>query len=166
MFYNLSMKKNVLVNFRIEEELKDSFAQIVESQGFTMSEVITASIKDIVSRKKIPINILTKLNRESEPVLSIPFIKAKVQQIIDIYFPGRINSVALFGSYACGTQTKNSDIDLLLDAQEFGMRDLGTFKTELQSAFKKDVDIAFKKDDDSYFMKVVNKEKIVIYERS
>ena len=159
------MKKNVLVNFRIEEELKDSFTQIVESQGFTMSEVITASIIDIVARKKIPINVLAKIDHESRPVLSIPYIKAKVQQIIDIYFPDRINSVALFGSYACGTQTKNSDVDLLLDVQDFGMRELGTFKTELESLLKKEVDIAFKKDDDSYFMKVVNKEKIVIYER-
>ena len=160
------MKKNVLVNFRIEEELKDSFTQIVESQGFTMSEVITASIKDIVARKKIPINILCKINHESRPILSIPYIKASVQRIIDIYFPGKINSVSLFGSYACGTQTNKSDVDLLLDVEDFGMRDLGTFKTELESILKKDVDIAFKKDDDSYFMKVVNKEKIVIYERN
>ena len=160
------MKKNVLVNFRIEEELKDSFTQIVETQGYTMSEVITASIKDIVIRKKIPINILSRIERESKPILSIPYIKAQVQRIIDIYFPGQINSVALFGSYACGTQTRNSDIDLLLDAKDFGMRELGTFKTELESVLKKDVDIAFKKDDDSYFMKVVNKEKIVIYEKN
>ena len=51
------MKKNVLLNFRIEEQLKDDFAEIVESQGFTVSEVLTASIRDIVIRKKIPINI-------------------------------------------------------------------------------------------------------------
>lgn len=160
------MKKNVLVNFRIEEELKDSFAQIVENQGFTMSEVITASIKDIVARKKIPISIISKIDHESRPVLSIPYIKTIIQQIIDFYFHDKINSVALFGSYACGTQTKNSDIDLLLDAENFGMRDLGTFKSELEKAFKKDVDISFEGDNDPYFMKVVNKEKIILYERN
>lgn len=159
------MKKNVLMNFRIEEDLKNRFTQVVESQGYTASEVLTASIRDVVARNKIPINILGRIQRESRPVLSIPFIKKQVELIIDKYFPGQIKSVSLFGSYACGTQNNSSDIDLLLNVDDFGMRDLGIFKSELEAIFQKEVDVSFKSDEDSYFMKVVNKEKIVIYER-
>ena len=166
LFYNLDMKKNVLMNFRIEEELKNEFVQIVEAQGFTSSEVLSASIRDIVIRKKIPINILSRIRHEPRNTLSIPFIKRTISEIIDTYFPGKIDSVALFGSYACGTQTKDSDIDLLLDAKDFGMRDLGLFQSELEAAFKKNVDITFLGNNDPYFIKVVNKEKIIIYENN
>lgn len=160
------MKKNVLLNFRIEEQLKDEFAQIVESQGFTVSEVLTASIKDIVARKKIPINLLPKIDHRRRIILSIPLIKQKVCEIIDMYFPDKIDNVALFGSYACGTQTKDSDIDLLIKAEDFGMRDLGILQLELEKSLEKDVDITFLTEyNDPYFMKVVNNEKIVIYEK-
>lgn len=160
------MKKNVLLNFRIEEQLKDDFAEIVESQGFTVSEVLTASIRDIVIRKKIPINILSRIDHERRIVLSIPLIKQKVCEIIEKYFPDKIDSVALFGSYACGTQTKDSDIDLLIKADDFGMRDLGILQSELEKSLNKDVDITFLTGyNDPYFMKVVNNEKIVIYEK-
>lgn len=160
------MKKNTLLNFRIEEQLKDDFAQIVESQGFTISEVLTASIKDIVVRKKIPINILSRIDHQKRMVLSIPLIKQKVCEIIDKYFRDKIDNVALFGSYACGTQTKDSDIDLLIKAEDFGMRDLGILQSELEKSLNKEIDITFLTEySDPYFMKVVNNEKITIYEK-
>ena len=46
------------------------------------------------------------------------------------------------------------------------MRDLGLFQSKLEAAFKKNVDITFLGNNDPYLIKVVNKEKIIIYENN
>ena len=96
---------------------------------------------------------------------SISFIKETVNSIINSYFKNKIDSVSLFGSYACGTQTDESDIDLLIDVKDFGMSDLGQLILLLESALDKKVDLTFLGNNNPYFMKVVNKEKITLYEK-
>lgn len=74
-YYDFPMNKNVLINIRINKELKDEFQSITEREGFTMSEVLEASMRDIVKRNSIPIYIKSKINKKITPTLSIPFIK-------------------------------------------------------------------------------------------
>ena len=57
------MRKNVLVNFRIEEDLKNEFTKLVEANGLTMSDVITASIEEMVKMNRIPLSTLSFAKR-------------------------------------------------------------------------------------------------------
>ena len=69
------MKKDTLINLRVSQDLKEDFQSIVEKNGFTMSQVLEAGMKDIIERKIIPINIRSRIERKREPSIDIPFIK-------------------------------------------------------------------------------------------
>ena len=104
------MKKNVLVNFRIEEDLKNDFAKLAESNGFTVSELITASILDMVKHNRIPTNVLSNANRMTKTFITIPYIKHVVSFIIETKYKNKVKKVSLFGSYATGREKRSSDI--------------------------------------------------------
>ena len=55
------MKKDTIINLRINQEIKDRFQEIADQEGFTMSQILEASMKDIVSRNYIPIYIKSKM---------------------------------------------------------------------------------------------------------
>ena len=59
------MNKDTLINLRTSKALKDDFQSIVEREGFTMSEVLEASMLDIVHRNIVPINIRSKIRKEN-----------------------------------------------------------------------------------------------------
>ena len=63
------MNKDTLINLRITKELKDDFQTVVENEGYTMSEVIEASMIDIVCRNNIPINIRSKIQRKRRMII-------------------------------------------------------------------------------------------------
>lgn len=77
------------------------------------------------------------------------------------YLLGRyhITKIALFGSFARDEQTKNSDVDLLIEIEE-GTKDIydtkESLKKFLSKAFKRDVDIAREK-----YLKPYAKEHIL-----
>ena len=55
-----------------------------------------------------------------------------------------LRAVYLFGSYARGTATENSDIDLLIDTEGASVRsllDLATIYCDLEEALQKNVDL-------------------------
>ena len=53
-----------------------------------------------------------------------------------------VKKVALFGSYSTGNQTKDSDIDLLIDKGELkGLFMLNSFINALKESLNKDVDV-------------------------
>ena len=158
------MKKDTLINLRINQQLKEDFQAIVEREGFTMSEILEASMIDIVNRNIIPINIRSKIGRRS-PVISIPFIKKCLDETLEKMKNNNIVSISLFGSYAKGNANANSDIDLFVDVDNgFSLFDLADLQIELESALGKKVDLVTKKDDE-YFINHIQKEKIQLYER-
>ncbi|MBE6134075.1 MAG: hypothetical protein E7178_05345 [Erysipelotrichaceae bacterium] len=157
------MNKNTLINLRVNQDLKEMFQQIVERDGFTMSQVIEASMKDVVIRNKIPLYILSKIERKRDPIISIPYIKDCVSGVIS--HNNKIKSVSLFGSYSKGTATPSSDVDLFVDAEDnFSLFDLADLQRELEKSLGKKVDIVTRTDDE-YFTNHIKKEKIQIYER-
>ena len=159
------MKKNVLVNFRIEEDLKNDFAKLAESNGFTVSELITASILDMVKHNRVPSNILAKANRISKTFITIPYIKHIVSFIIETKYKGKIKKVSLFGSYAIGKEKRNSDIDLLIEQSKLSLFESGAFQNDLEKIFAKKVDVVFPPSNECEFLENVETEKIVIYEQ-
>lgn len=159
------MNKNVLINIRINKELKDEFQSITEREGFTMSEVLEASMRDIVKRNSIPIYIKSKINKKITPTISIPFIKKCIDEVLQNMENKKIKSIALFGSYSKGTATPSSDIDLFLDVDEgFSLFELADLQIGLEKILGKKVDLVTRKDDD-YFINEIKRDEIKLYER-
>lgn len=164
-YYDFPMNKNVLINIRINKELKDEFQSITEREGFTMSEVLEASMRDIVKRNSIPIYIKSKINKKITPTLSIPFIKKCIDEILQNMENKKIKSISLFGSYSKGTATPSSDIDLFLDVDEgFSLFELADLQIGLEKVLGKKVDLVTRKDDD-YFINEIKRDEIKLYER-
>ena len=85
-----------------------------------------------------------------------------------------IPAVFLFGSYARGTATEDSDIDLLIDTANTEIKSLlhlGALYCELEEAFKKPIDLitirSLEQFTDSIydmrFRETVQKERMTIY---
>ena len=160
------MKKDTLINLRINNELKEDFQSIVEREGFTMSQVLEVCMEDIVARNIIPMNVRSKIERKRNVTVSIPFIKECLENAIAKNNNTKIKSVSLFGSYSKGTCTPTSDVDLFLDVEEgFSLFDLADLQIELEKSIGKKVDLVTKTDDE-YFINHIRKEKIQLYERS
>ena len=159
------MKKDTLINLRVNQELKEDFQLIVERDGFTMSQVLEASMKDIVRRGIIPMNIRSQIEKKREPMISIPFIKGCIEEAIARSKAKKIKTISLFGSYSKGTATRSSDVDLFLDVDDdLTLFDLADLQKELEKSLGKKVDLVTRSDDE-YFMKHIQREKIQLYER-
>ena len=159
------MNKDTLINLRVTKNLKDDFQTIVEYEGFTMSEVLEASMKDIVKREMIPINIRSRIEKKRQCPITIPFIKKCLDEILNNKKDDRILSVSLFGSYSKGTATSNSDVDLYLEVEEgFNLFDYAELQNSLETALGKKVDLVTKNDDE-FFMNHIRREKIQLYEK-
>ena len=160
------MKKDTLINIRVTKSLKDHFQAVVERDGFTMSEILEATMVEIVRRDMIPINIRSKVDVSRQTIVTIPFIKKCIESILSNYKNDKIKSVYLFGSYSKGTADSSSDVDLFLDADEgFDLFDLAGLQMELEKELGKNVDIVTN-NDDVYFMNHIQKERIKLYERA
>ena len=159
------MNKDTLINLRTSKALKDDFQSIVEREGFTMSEVLEASMLDIVHRNIVPINIRSKIRKERKPIISIPFIKKCIEEAVLEMNNNKIKGVSLFGSYSRGTATQSSDVDLLLETDSnFSLFDLADLQNKLENKLGKEVDLVTSTDDE-YFMHVIQRDKIQLYER-
>jgi predicted nucleotidyltransferase len=80
-----------------------------------------------------------KNDKTSAPVVSADLIIAFVDRIVAGFKPRRI---VLFGSYACGSPTEDSDVDLLITRQRWSMSPLtaaGRIRVELGVPFAMDL---------------------------
>ena len=160
------MKKDTLINLRVNKQLKEGFQAVAEREGYTMSDVLEACMIDVVGRNIVPINLKSKINRKCIPALSIPFIKKCLDEMIKKANNKKIKSVSLFGSHARGDAKPSSDVDFFLDVDEgYSLFDLAELQIGLEAALGRKVDLATKSDD-AYFMNVIRKDAIKLYERS
>lgn len=159
------MNKDTLINLRVNKDLKEDFQAVVENEGFTMSQVLEASMKDIAKRGFVPLNIKSKIERKRRQMIDIPFIKKMLEEALKSGREDNIKSVSLFGSYSKGTATPSSDVDLFLEVDEgFSLFDYADLQSELERLLGKNVDLVTRTDDE-YFTNHIQKEKIQIYER-
>jgi predicted nucleotidyltransferase len=72
-------------------------------------------------------------------VLAVSDIKNYAAQVAQLF---DLEKVSLFGSYASGKNTKESDIDLLVDfGKEITIYDIAGVKLKMEELTKKEVDI-------------------------
>lgn len=163
--YIQTMNKDAIINLRISQSLKEAFQAVADAEGFSMSELLVASAKDIVKRGRVPINIRSKIERRRSSILTIPFIKRILEMVFEDPKYAKVKGAFLFGSYAKGRATPASDVDLFLELDEgFTLFDLEELNGELEAKMHKSVDISTN-DDDSYFCRHIQKERIRLYER-
>lgn len=160
------MNKDTLINIRVNKSLKEAFQSIIEQDGYTMSDIMEATMKDIVKRGFIPINLRSKLPPSKSIIVPIPSIKTAIENIIaGMDYKDKIKTISLFGSYSRGMATPKSDIDILLETERgFSIFDLGDLQNKLEKTLGKKVDIATNTGDE-YFMNHISKEKIQLYSR-
>lgn len=87
-------------------------------------------------------SILLLLNKEYEitedkGLLTIDEIKSIVNELFDISYPNQIDFCFLFGSYAKGTATPSSDIDLYINSSLTGLNLIGLIESLRQRLHKK-----------------------------
>ena len=95
-------------------------------------------------------------------IYSINGIRSALDPVLSKY---NIKKATLFGSYAKGTATSNSDVDLFLDSGLRGLSFVGLIE-EIHSALGKDVDVFDVTHiiPGSLIYKEINKDGVTIYE--
>lgn len=101
-----------------------------------------------------------------EMTYSLEEIKAIVAPIAEQH---GVDRVYLFGSYARGEATAQSDIDLCIDAAAIrGMFAMGALYADLEEALNKRLDIvtarSLKYNTDAAFLDNMRKDRVLIYE--
>lgn len=159
------MGKDSNIMIRIDSILKDNFKEICSKEGFTISEVILACVKDIEKRGRIPLRLYSILNvKKAKTRITIPLIKKLIQEIVDNNFSDKIEKVYLFGSYARGEETFESDIDLkIVTKPGFTLLDLSNFEESVKQQTLKEVDVVLSTGMDSRFSEIIKKDEICIY---
>lgn len=94
--------------------------------------------------------------------LNISYIKTIISNLGDKYGADR---VYLFGSYARGDATEESDVDLRLDRGRIRGLSMGSFLLDAEEALGKRVDLLSTKCLDEEFLASIKNEEILLYER-
>ncbi|MBR5428412.1 MAG: nucleotidyltransferase domain-containing protein [Clostridia bacterium] len=89
--------------------------------------------------------------------------------IVPIAAQYAVDKVYLFGSYARGTATAESDVDLYIDAEKLhGIFALGGLYADLEQALKKKLDLVTEKslkyNTDRSFLENLKRERVLLYE--
>ena len=89
------------------------------------------------------------------------------QQIADYFKTQPVLKVWLFGSYARGEQTEESDVDILIQPEKsVGLFKLSGMHLDLQDLLHLDVDLVTVKGLLPFARKSADHDKILIYERT
>ena len=164
------MKKDSNVIVRIDSSLKNNVMNIVEENGYTISDLVTACLCDIERRKSIPIFLKRYLPRPKlveENKVTIAYIKQCVEQMIVKYGRDKVKKAYLFGSFSRGEEKNSSDVDLRFEIERgFSMYDLSNIHNGLKEKFRREVDIVTQSPErlDAKFYQTIRKDEICIYE--
>ena len=93
--------------------------------------------------------------------------KDQLENIKRFFASQPVKKASLFGSYARNTANTKSDIDILVDLDYTKKTGLGfvQMKLDLEEIFGRKVDIVSSKGISKYLKLLVDKEKLLIYER-
>lgn len=89
-------------------------------------------------------------------------IKQKSSEVANRY---NIKRMYLFGSYARGEASDDSDIDIMIQSEGMGLLDISRFKQQLSSIFSISVDVINEEDTSDIFKFLIKNDEILIYEK-
>ena len=96
-------------------------------------------------------------------VFTIEDIKKRVIPIVIKY---GINTFSLFGSYARGEATDDSDLDFVMDKGDLRGLQYVSLVQDLEDEFDCHVDVISKGSSNKKFLEAVSKEEVLLYERT
>lgn len=161
-----------VLSVRVDAAVKDSFSELCDELGLTVSAAVNLFMRQSIREGGIPFKITTARmdaefdSREASRVLGRPEIKAAV--VAAARKVPAIEKVILFGSYARGEATPESDIDLrvVYEEGELSLIELSGFRIDINDATGKEVDVISKKNLASGTLaKAIDEEGVVLYER-
>ncbi len=77
-----------------------------------------------------------------------------------------VKSILLFGSYARGQATEQSDIDLRVESDRINdLFSWGSLYSDLQAAFQKNLDLITSKNLEAGFLDRIRQDEVLIYEQ-
>lgn len=163
------MEKDTNIIFRTDTDSKSNFIKFCESNGYNVSQVLNAAIKDMLRKNNIPISYHAYLPSKIAKQSKLTFIEIKkiLEKICKKY--DKVNKVYLFGSFSRFEDKASSDIDLRMEIDEgFTMGDIVEMKDKISLLTGRDVDLitAPPSQLDSMFYENIKKDEICIYERS
>ena len=95
-------------------------------------------------------------------VFTIEDIKRRVIPIVIKY---GINTFSLFGSYARGEATEDSDLDFVMDKGDLRGLQYVSLVQDLEKEFDCHVDVISKGSSNKKFLEAVSKDEVLLYER-
>ncbi|WP_298523056.1 nucleotidyltransferase family protein [uncultured Methanobrevibacter sp.] len=95
-------------------------------------------------------------------VFTIEDIKKRVIPIVIKY---GINTFSLFGSYARGEATEDSDLDFVMDKGDLRGLQYVSLVQDLEDEFDCHVDVISKGSSNKKFLEAVSKDEVLLYER-
>lgn len=154
-----------VLSVRMDEQTKKNFALFCEEAGMSVSTAINLFARQTLRERKIPFEI--SLPEAKGGVLDRRRISAVVEKAARR--SPALDSVILFGSYARGDATAESDIDLRItyDADgRFTIMNLAAFSGEIERETGKSVDVVSARAiEDKELADAIAREGVLLYER-
>lgn len=156
------MSKGSAVSVYLDKETLKALDALVEKQAaHDRAKGLTGY--QVANRSKMISYIITDFIDQTslEGGLSIRDIKEVIMPIAIEY---GVESLSVFGSYARGEETEESDVDLLLEKGKIKGVQFFDFKEDVEKALQKKVDIVTTQGASERFLSRIKEEEVLIYE--
>ena len=95
-------------------------------------------------------------------MLTIEDIKKQSKEVFMMY---PVKRVSVFGSFAKGQQTEESDIDMIIRDSDIGILDISNMQQQLSDLFHIKIDLVEEDDLSEVFKFLIKDDEVVIYEK-
>ncbi|MBR1743593.1 MAG: nucleotidyltransferase domain-containing protein [Lachnospiraceae bacterium] len=95
-------------------------------------------------------------------MITIEDIKKQSKEVFRMY---PVKRVSVFGSFAKGQQTEESDIDMLIRDSDIGILDISNMQQQLSDLFHMKIDLVEEDDLSEVFKFLIKDDEVVIYEK-
>ena len=95
-------------------------------------------------------------------MITIEDIKKQSKEVFRMY---PVRRVSVFGSFAKGQQTEESDIDMLIRDSDIGILDISNMQQQLSDLFHMKIDLVEEDDLSEVFKFLIKDDEVVIYEK-
>ena len=153
------MASMTTVSARMDADVKREAEKVLASLGLTHSAAINALYAQIIQRRGLPFAVSLP---EGDGTLSFYRIREAVRNAARQY---GVKAVTLFGSYARGTASPTSDVDLCVEKGDAHGFALGGFLDEISNALGKPVDVVSRNAASDALLDRIDADGVVLYER-
>ena len=156
-----------VLSIRMDEKVKQDFPVFCDELGISVSAAVNLFARQTLRERRIPFEVtLNESLQDTGKPIRLVEIKHAVSRAASEF--ASIDRVVLFGSYARGEATSESDIDLRVmydEGSRVTMMNLAAFSNNISITLGCDVDVVSKRSLDEDLETAIQKEGIIIYER-